>query len=250
MEVAAVESDLFGSRSARGDYVATSHVSLGTLPLVGCQSRVKAGRIKGHQRYGHFSFPWRSRGSQSADRGSSGAFVTDCESGGAPGPWQRTYHWSDGAIASRRKVRPLIPPPRPVGAGYFAESLYEVTDLGLRVLVVREDIAPADVPQPFMFGGEAAKQRSESASRDGVSTINSAYSPQSPAESRPPPPRRGSPRWRRPLGACARSGWRRQAGDGGFGGRQGRQGSGGESRQSRSGAENAGAFTRKREPER
>ncbi len=64
----------------------------------------------------------------------------------------------------------------------FAESLYEVTDLGLRVLVVREDIAPADVPQPFMFGGEAAKQRSESASRDGVSTINSAYSPQSPAE--------------------------------------------------------------------
>jgi uncharacterized membrane protein YgcG len=58
----------------------------------------------------------------------------------------------------------------------FAESLYDVTSIGMRVLVVREDIAPADVSQPFMFGGEAAKQR------DGVSTINSAYSPQSASE--------------------------------------------------------------------
>jgi hypothetical protein len=61
----------------------------------------------------------------------------------------------------------------------FAESLYDVTHLGMRVLVVREDIAPADVPQPFMFGGNAPKNEGASASRDGVSTT--AYSPQSPA---------------------------------------------------------------------
>ncbi|MFZ1109775.1 MAG: L,D-transpeptidase family protein [Rhodomicrobium sp.] len=58
----------------------------------------------------------------------------------------------------------------------FAESLYDVTSLGMRVVVVRQDIAPADVPQPFMFGGKAAK---DEGARDGVSAT--AYSPQSPA---------------------------------------------------------------------
>ncbi len=53
----------------------------------------------------------------------------------------------------------------------FSESLYDVTSMGMRVLVVREDIAPAHVAQPFMFGG-----REESASREGVSPTS--YSPQ------------------------------------------------------------------------
>jgi hypothetical protein len=61
----------------------------------------------------------------------------------------------------------------------FSESLYDVTSLGMRVLVVREDIAPANVPQPFMFGGKAAKDESERASREGVSPT--AYSPLRPA---------------------------------------------------------------------
>jgi hypothetical protein len=65
----------------------------------------------------------------------------------------------------------------------FSESLYDVTSLGMRVLVVREDIAPANVPQPFMFGGAAAKDQGEQASRDGVS--NTAYSPQSSAPRSP-----------------------------------------------------------------
>jgi multidrug efflux pump subunit AcrA (membrane-fusion protein) len=33
----------------------------------------------------------------------------------------------------------------------FAEKLYGLTNLGMRVIVVREDIAPAEVPQPPMF---------------------------------------------------------------------------------------------------
>jgi hypothetical protein len=56
----------------------------------------------------------------------------------------------------------------------FSESLYDVTSMGMRVLVVREDIAPASVPQPFMFGGEAAKTE-ENALRVGVS--QTSYSP-------------------------------------------------------------------------
>lgn len=34
----------------------------------------------------------------------------------------------------------------------FAEQLYGISKLGMRVLVVREDIAPAEIAQPFMFG--------------------------------------------------------------------------------------------------
>ena len=34
----------------------------------------------------------------------------------------------------------------------FAERLYDVTSLGMRVIVVREEIAPAEIAQPFMFG--------------------------------------------------------------------------------------------------
>lgn len=64
----------------------------------------------------------------------------------------------------------------------FAERLYGVTNLGMRVVVVREDIAPAEVPQPFMFGvTEGAKHKGETASRDGATRIYSAYTPQDSA---------------------------------------------------------------------
>jgi multidrug efflux pump subunit AcrA (membrane-fusion protein) len=56
----------------------------------------------------------------------------------------------------------------------FSESLYDATSMGMRVLVVREDIAPASAPQPFMFGGEAGKTE-ETALRDGFS--QTSYSP-------------------------------------------------------------------------
>ncbi|HZV21626.1 MAG TPA: L,D-transpeptidase family protein, partial [Hyphomicrobiales bacterium] len=38
----------------------------------------------------------------------------------------------------------------------FAEQLYGLTELGMRIVVVREDIAPAEIEQPFMF---TARQR-------------------------------------------------------------------------------------------
>ena len=52
----------------------------------------------------------------------------------------------------------------------FAERLYDVTNMGMRVVVVREEIAPAEIPQPFMF--RSAKQKApgvERSFRDGVS---------------------------------------------------------------------------------
>lgn len=39
----------------------------------------------------------------------------------------------------------------------FAEDLYQVTKLGMRVVIVRDDIAPAEVPQPVMFTSKAAQ---------------------------------------------------------------------------------------------
>jgi hypothetical protein len=39
----------------------------------------------------------------------------------------------------------------------FAEDLYQVTKLGMRVVIVREDIAPADIAQPAMFASTTAR---------------------------------------------------------------------------------------------
>ncbi len=48
-------------------------------------------------------------------------------------------------------------------------ALRASTNLGMRVIVVREDIAPGEVPQPFMFGlSEGSKHKGETASRDGA----------------------------------------------------------------------------------
>jgi hypothetical protein len=52
----------------------------------------------------------------------------------------------------------------------FAERLYDKTNMGMRVLVVREEIAPAEIAQPFIFG--SAKHKAPAADRslrDGVS---------------------------------------------------------------------------------
>jgi len=54
----------------------------------------------------------------------------------------------------------------------FAERLYDVTNMGMRVVVAREEIAPAEIAQPFMFSGGGAKQKAPGADRslrDGVS---------------------------------------------------------------------------------
>jgi hypothetical protein len=51
----------------------------------------------------------------------------------------------------------------------FAERLYDITNLGMRVIVVREDIAPAEVPQPAMFTADAAP-----AGRDTLSRVRGA----------------------------------------------------------------------------
>ncbi len=42
----------------------------------------------------------------------------------------------------------------------FAERLYRLTALGMRVVIVREDIAPAEIAQPFMFTSSAASKTS------------------------------------------------------------------------------------------
>ena len=39
----------------------------------------------------------------------------------------------------------------------FAERLYSRTSMGMRVIVARQEIAPAEVPQPFMFNGDGEK---------------------------------------------------------------------------------------------
>ncbi len=56
----------------------------------------------------------------------------------------------------------------------FAERLYDVTNTGMRVVVMREEIAPAEIAQPFMFG-DASKQEPKAQRRDGVSPTR--YSP-------------------------------------------------------------------------
>ena len=58
----------------------------------------------------------------------------------------------------------------------FAERLYDVTNMGMRVVVAREDITPAEVSQPFMFG--SMKQKGPGADRslrEGISPTR--YSP-------------------------------------------------------------------------
>ncbi len=58
----------------------------------------------------------------------------------------------------------------------FAERLYDVTNMGMRVVVVREEITPAEVPQPFMF--RSAKQKGpgvDRSLREGISSTR--YSP-------------------------------------------------------------------------
>jgi len=58
----------------------------------------------------------------------------------------------------------------------FAERLYDVTNMGMRVVVVREEITPAEVPQPFMF--RSAKQKGpgvDRSLREGISPKR--YSP-------------------------------------------------------------------------
>jgi hypothetical protein len=47
----------------------------------------------------------------------------------------------------------------------FAEKLYGLTSLGMRVIIVREDIAPADVSQPAMFTPDAASSERDAAGR-------------------------------------------------------------------------------------
>ena len=58
----------------------------------------------------------------------------------------------------------------------FAERLYDVTNMGMRVVVVREEIAPAEIAQPFLFG--SANQKAPGADRslrEGISPTR--YSP-------------------------------------------------------------------------
>ncbi len=59
----------------------------------------------------------------------------------------------------------------------FAGRLYDVTNLGMRVLVVREEIAPAEIAQPFMFGDSSKQEEPKAERRDGVSPTR--YSPSS-----------------------------------------------------------------------
>ena len=47
----------------------------------------------------------------------------------------------------------------------FAEKLYGITNLGMRVVVVREDISPADVAQPAMFTPSTPPADSDTRSR-------------------------------------------------------------------------------------
>ncbi len=57
----------------------------------------------------------------------------------------------------------------------FAERLYDVTSMGMRVLVVREEIAPAEVSQPFIFGDASSQKEPKAERRDGISPTR--YSP-------------------------------------------------------------------------
>lgn len=47
----------------------------------------------------------------------------------------------------------------------FAEDLYEVSKIGMRVLLVRQDIAPGEVPQPAMFTSAASEAGGDPSSR-------------------------------------------------------------------------------------
>ncbi len=67
----------------------------------------------------------------------------------------------------------------------FAERLYDVTSLGMRVIVAREEIAPAEIAQPFMFGSgfAGAKERVGRAYANGVSPATSYSYSSSDAQS-------------------------------------------------------------------
>ena len=53
----------------------------------------------------------------------------------------------------------------------FADQLYRISNLGLRVVVLREDIAPAEVTQPFLFkSSAAAAAKAAAASGDAIKT--------------------------------------------------------------------------------
>ncbi len=60
----------------------------------------------------------------------------------------------------------------------FSARLYDVTNMGMRVLVLREEIAPVEVAQPFVFGAGGDKgPRVGRSYTNGVSpAANSAYS--------------------------------------------------------------------------
>jgi len=48
--------------------------------------------------------------------------------------------------------------------GSFAERLFGMTNMGMRVIVAREDIAPAPIPQPFLFGTRDVAEESDNGS--------------------------------------------------------------------------------------
>ena len=77
----------------------------------------------------------------------------------------------------------------------FAEQLYQVSKLGMRVILVRDDIAPAEVAQPAMF--TAASQPAGGTSRAASRTL-SARSPWRPTQPRGGSRTRSSPRRKRP----------------------------------------------------
>ncbi len=66
----------------------------------------------------------------------------------------------------------------------FAERLYDLTNVGMRVVVAREDIAPVEVSQPFLFGAGSKTPRAERSLRDGVSPTR--YSPSANDEAMSP----------------------------------------------------------------
>ncbi len=65
----------------------------------------------------------------------------------------------------------------------FAEQLYELTNLGMRVLIMREAVAPVDFAQPAMFNSPRASSETkggspsiiERSSLDGTSTDSMSY---------------------------------------------------------------------------
>ena len=57
----------------------------------------------------------------------------------------------------------------------FAQQLYELTGLGMRVVIVREDIAPAEIEQPAMFTQPHASGSIGPANRSGMARAAQVY---------------------------------------------------------------------------